>query len=80
MEPWPAVPRAVNRSQAIPFSAACSRYIRCGPDVVRDFVHHDSAIETDYAGALVTAMEEALTSQDAGALPVPYCLSAGTDA
>ncbi|MBC6458472.1 M20/M25/M40 family metallo-hydrolase [Actinomadura sp. HBU206391] len=51
-----------------------------GPDVVRDFVHHDDAIETDYEGALVTAMEEALISQDPGALPVPYCLSAGTDA
>jgi acetylornithine deacetylase/succinyl-diaminopimelate desuccinylase-like protein len=51
-----------------------------GPDVVRDFVHHDSAIETDYEGALVTAMEDALISQDPGALPVPYCLSAGTDA
>ena len=25
IEPWPAVPRAVSRSQAIPFSAVCSR-------------------------------------------------------
>jgi acetylornithine deacetylase/succinyl-diaminopimelate desuccinylase-like protein len=51
-----------------------------GPDVQRDFVHHDRAVETDYEGALVAAMEAALTSEDAGALPVPYCLSGGTDA
>jgi acetylornithine deacetylase/succinyl-diaminopimelate desuccinylase-like protein len=51
-----------------------------GPDVQRDFVHHDQALETDYEGALVAAMEAALTSEDPGALPVPYCLSGGTDA
>jgi acetylornithine deacetylase/succinyl-diaminopimelate desuccinylase-like protein len=51
-----------------------------GSDVARDFVYHDMAIETDYEGALVAAMEEALISEDPGALPVPYCLSAGTDA
>jgi acetylornithine deacetylase/succinyl-diaminopimelate desuccinylase-like protein len=51
-----------------------------GPDVKRDFVHHDIAVETEYEGALVEAMEAALTSEDAEAVPVPYCLSAGTDA
>ncbi|PRX02865.1 UNVERIFIED_ORG: acetylornithine deacetylase/succinyl-diaminopimelate desuccinylase-like protein [Actinomadura viridilutea] len=51
-----------------------------GPDVERDFVYHDRALETDYEGALVQAMEDALTSEDPGALPVPYCLSGGTDA
>jgi acetylornithine deacetylase/succinyl-diaminopimelate desuccinylase-like protein len=51
-----------------------------GPDVVRDFVHHDAAIETDYEGALVEAMEAALISEDPGAWPVPYCMSGGTDA
>jgi acetylornithine deacetylase/succinyl-diaminopimelate desuccinylase-like protein len=51
-----------------------------GPDVRRDFVHYDWAVETDYEGALVAAMESALTSEDPGALPVPYCLSGGTDA
>jgi acetylornithine deacetylase/succinyl-diaminopimelate desuccinylase-like protein len=51
-----------------------------GPDVVRDFVHHDAAIETEYEGALVEAMEAALTSEDPGAWPVPYCMSGGTDA
>ncbi|WP_285700241.1 M20/M25/M40 family metallo-hydrolase [Actinomadura sp. NBRC 104412] len=51
-----------------------------GPDVERDFIYHDQAVETEYEGALVAAMEAALTSHDAGALPVPYCLSGGTDA
>ncbi len=51
-----------------------------GPDVRRDFVHHDQALETDYEGALVAAMEAALISEDEGALPAPYCLSGGTDA
>jgi acetylornithine deacetylase/succinyl-diaminopimelate desuccinylase-like protein len=51
-----------------------------GPGVTRDFVHHDQAVETEYEGALVAAMEAALTSEDPGALPVPYCLSGGTDA
>ncbi|MCW2898394.1 MAG: peptidase [Streptosporangiaceae bacterium] len=51
-----------------------------GPDVTREFVYHDAAIETDYEGALVAAMEEALTSEDPGAWPVPYTMSGGTDA
>ncbi|WP_425394161.1 M20/M25/M40 family metallo-hydrolase [Actinomadura oligospora] len=51
-----------------------------GPDVRREFVHHDQAVETEYDGALVAAMEAALISEDSGALPVPYCLSGGTDA
>ncbi|ACZ00075.1 MULTISPECIES: M20/M25/M40 family metallo-hydrolase [Thermomonospora] len=51
-----------------------------GPQVTREFIHHDRAVETDYEGALVAAMEEALTAEDPGALPVPYCLSGGTDA
>ncbi|WP_240489816.1 M20/M25/M40 family metallo-hydrolase [Actinomadura atramentaria] len=51
-----------------------------GPDIKREFVYHDQALETDYEGALVAAMEAALTSEDPGALPVPYCLSGGTDA
>jgi acetylornithine deacetylase/succinyl-diaminopimelate desuccinylase-like protein len=51
-----------------------------GPDVTRDFVHHDVALETDFDSALVEAMRTALTSEDADAIPVPYCLSGGTDA
>ncbi|MQY05890.1 M20/M25/M40 family metallo-hydrolase [Actinomadura macrotermitis] len=51
-----------------------------GPDVQRDFIYNDVALETDYEGALVAAMEAALLAEDPGALPVPYCLSGGTDA
>jgi acetylornithine deacetylase/succinyl-diaminopimelate desuccinylase-like protein len=51
-----------------------------GPKVTREFVHHDAAVETDYEGALVAAMETALKAEDPGAWPVPYCLSGGTDA
>jgi acetylornithine deacetylase/succinyl-diaminopimelate desuccinylase-like protein len=52
-----------------------------GPAVTRDFIKpFRPAVETDYAGRLVTAMERALRSEDPGAWPVPYCLPAGTDA
>ena len=51
-----------------------------GPDVRREFIHHDRAVETEYEGALVAAMEASLAEEDPGALPVPYCLSGGTDA
>ncbi|MCW2941645.1 MAG: peptidase [Actinomycetia bacterium] len=51
-----------------------------GPGVTREFIYHDTALETDYEGALVDAMESALLAEDPGALPVPYCLSGGTDA
>lgn len=51
-----------------------------GEKVQREFVHYDIAVETPYEGDLVGAMEEALTWADPGAIPVPYCLSAGTDA
>ncbi|MFC9971470.1 M20/M25/M40 family metallo-hydrolase [Spirillospora sp. NPDC127200] len=51
-----------------------------GPDVRRDFVYNDQALEVEYEGALVDAMEKALALEDEGALPVPYCLSGGTDA
>jgi acetylornithine deacetylase/succinyl-diaminopimelate desuccinylase-like protein len=51
-----------------------------GPDVRRDFVHYDIALETEFDGALIEAMEAALTSEDPSAVAVPYCLSAGTDA
>jgi len=51
-----------------------------GPDVTREYVNHDIALETDFDGALVDAMAAALKAEDAGARPVPYCLSGGTDA
>lgn len=51
-----------------------------GPNVSRDFINHDTALETDFEGALVTAMSDALRVEDPAARPVPYCLSGGTDA
>jgi hypothetical protein len=51
-----------------------------GPDIVREYVHHDIAVETEFAGALVEAMATALRAEDPGAVPVPYMLSGGTDA
>jgi len=51
-----------------------------GPDVTREYVNHDIALETSFDGPLVDAMAAALKAEDAGARPVPYCLSGGTDA
>jgi acetylornithine deacetylase/succinyl-diaminopimelate desuccinylase-like protein len=38
------------------------------------------AVETEFAGALVEAMQTSLAAEDPGARAVPYLLSAGTDA
>jgi acetylornithine deacetylase/succinyl-diaminopimelate desuccinylase-like protein len=51
-----------------------------GPDVVREYVHRDVALETSFDGALVDAMAQAIKAEDAGARLVPYTLSGGTDA
>ena len=51
-----------------------------GPDIQREFVHHDVAVETSFDGELTEAMKDALTSEDPSARVVPYCLSGGTDA
>lgn len=51
-----------------------------GPDVAREFVHNDIAVETAFDGPLVKAMSDALLAYDPGARPVPYCMSGGTDA
>lgn len=51
-----------------------------GPRVRREDVHADKAIETDFDGPLVAAMQSALRAEDPGARAVPYCLSGGTDA
>ena len=50
-----------------------------GPDVQREFVHHDIALETEFEGRLVDAACAALRAEDPHARPVPYTLSAGTD-
>jgi acetylornithine deacetylase/succinyl-diaminopimelate desuccinylase-like protein len=51
-----------------------------GPGVVREYVHYDIALETEFEGALVDAMAGALKAEDPGARAVPYMLSGGTDA
>ncbi|MBP2704502.1 M20/M25/M40 family metallo-hydrolase [Microbispora sp. RL4-1S] len=50
-----------------------------GPDVTREFVYHDVAVETAFKGPLVKAMSDALQAEDPGARAVPYTLSGGTD-
>ncbi|MCW7943061.1 hypothetical protein AAW14_13710 [Streptomyces hygroscopicus] len=51
-----------------------------GPRVRREDVHADKALETSFDGALVEAMQTALSAEDPIARAVPYMLSAGTDA
>jgi acetylornithine deacetylase/succinyl-diaminopimelate desuccinylase-like protein len=51
-----------------------------GPDIVREYVHYDIALETEFEGALVEAMARVLKAEDPGARTIPYMLSGGTDA
>ncbi len=51
-----------------------------GPNVTRSPVVSDIPLETTFDGPIVDAMRDALVAEDPGARPVPYCLSAGTDA
>ena len=51
-----------------------------GPDITREYLHYDIALETEFEGALVEAMSSALKAEDPGARAVPYTLSGGTDA
>ena len=51
-----------------------------GPRVKREDVHGDKALETDFDGRLVDAMQGALKAEDPIARAVPYMLSGGTDA
>jgi len=51
-----------------------------GPQIRRETVNHDIAVETDFSGNLVDAMEAALVAEDTGARAIPYMVSAGTDA
>jgi acetylornithine deacetylase/succinyl-diaminopimelate desuccinylase-like protein len=51
-----------------------------GPEVQREFVNHDIAVETTLEGKLAAAMTAALLDQDPEGRVVPYCLSGGTDA
>ncbi len=51
-----------------------------GPDVEREFIHHDAGYETTFDGPLVDVMTSSLLAEDPDAQVVPYCLSGGTDA
>ncbi|PSK98706.1 acetylornithine deacetylase/succinyl-diaminopimelate desuccinylase-like protein [Haloactinopolyspora alba] len=51
-----------------------------GPNVKRESLVHDIAVQTEFGGSLVDAMSTALLAEDPGARTVPYCLSGGTDA
>ncbi|ARP69442.1 hypothetical protein LK07_06285 [Streptomyces pluripotens] len=51
-----------------------------GPNVRREDVHADKALETGFDGALVAAMQSALLAEDPTAKAIPYMLSGGTDA
>jgi acetylornithine deacetylase/succinyl-diaminopimelate desuccinylase-like protein len=51
-----------------------------GEGIEREFEVRDIAVETTFDGKLVDAMAAALKAEDAGALPIPYMMSGGTDA
>ncbi len=51
-----------------------------GSGITREYVHYDIALETEFEGALVEAMQRSLVAHDPGARAVPYMLSGGTDA
>ncbi len=50
-----------------------------GPNIEIETITRDIALEVDFEGDLVDAMCNALLSQDPDGIPVPYCLSGGTD-
>jgi acetylornithine deacetylase/succinyl-diaminopimelate desuccinylase-like protein len=50
-----------------------------GPNVTRETVNDDIAIETEWEGALVEAMKASITSEDPQGKAIPYCLFGGTD-
>lgn len=50
-----------------------------GPDVTREAVVSDIALETTFDGPLVDAMVGALQAEDPGSRAIPYSLSGGTD-
>src|SRR5215470_4254942 len=51
-----------------------------GPDVRREWLVHEPALETPFDGPLVQAMAAALRAEDPHAHPIPYIMSGGTDA
>jgi acetylornithine deacetylase/succinyl-diaminopimelate desuccinylase-like protein len=51
-----------------------------GPDIRREWIVLDRAVETPFDGPTVDAMAAALRAEDPAAQAVPYMLSGGTDA
>jgi acetylornithine deacetylase/succinyl-diaminopimelate desuccinylase-like protein len=51
-----------------------------GPDLEIEHIQDLPAVQTPYQGPIVEAMAAALRAEDPGAHPVPYMVSAGTDA
>lgn len=51
-----------------------------GPDILREWVVKDQALETGFDGPLVDQMVAALKAEDAAAHPIPFTMSGGTDA
>ena len=51
-----------------------------GGSIGHEMVHHDIALEFEFAGPLVNAMSGALLAHDPEAIPVPYLMPGGTDA
>jgi acetylornithine deacetylase/succinyl-diaminopimelate desuccinylase-like protein len=51
-----------------------------GEGVTREWLVYDQAVETTFDGPTVDLMVEALKAEDAGARPVPFTMSGGTDA
>ncbi|HXP56430.1 MAG TPA: M20/M25/M40 family metallo-hydrolase [Streptosporangiaceae bacterium] len=60
------------------FFAELDRLI--GPQLARDVIHRDIAVEAPAEGALYQAMTDALVAADPGARVVPYTMFGGTDA
>jgi len=50
-----------------------------GPDIEREWIIQDQALETSFDGPLVEQMAAALKAEDPGAHAIPYMLSGGTD-
>jgi len=50
-----------------------------GPDIEREWIIKDTAMETSFDGPLVEQMAAALKAEDPGAHAIPYMLSGGTD-
>ena len=51
-----------------------------GDQVRYEVVTHQPAVETEFSGALVEAMQACLAAEDPGAKAVPFLMSGGTDA